>query len=174
MPPAAITGIETRGATSCREHGGCGDAEDETEDGRPCLEQRLDLCLEADVAARRHGRRRHAQLAEPGLEVRPGALERRRVDLRDFRIVVRHPEIERERRGRGRAQLGRYGADALRCEHVRAVRAETAAVGYAGRQRHARQAAAEGSLHDRQLDAEQVGGGSSQGHDWFRQARHAC
>ena len=100
----ARLGQRGRGADRCdlsspalgQDRGG-GDAEDEAEDRRPCLEQGLDLLVEARVIVCRRLGPAEAQLAEPGLEHRPGALELSPARLPATGIVVRDPKVQGER-----------------------------------------------------------------------------
>ena len=134
------------------------DAEDEAEDRRPCLEQGLDLLVETRVVACRRLGPAEAQLAEPGFEHRPGALELSRARLPAAGVVVGDPEVQGERSGGAAAELGRERPDLVRLQDMGAIGAEAAQVRDGCGQLGRREPTAERPLDDRVADPQAAGG----------------
>ena len=86
------------------------------------------------------------------------SLERLVAQMLPTRIMVRDPEIERERRAGRACKLMCESPDILRRRDVRTVGSEPAPVGDRGRQRDSRQTAAERALNDRVPDAQTCNG----------------
>ena len=110
-----------------RDRGGR-NSEDEAEHRRPCLEQGLDLFVEARVIACRRLGPAEAQLAKPGLEHRPGALGLGPARLPATGIVVGDPKVQGKRSGGAAADLGREWPDLVRLQDMGAIGAEAAQV----------------------------------------------
>jgi hypothetical protein len=138
-------------------------AEDEAEHWRARFEQRVDLRRERRVIVRLRRRLRDAEFAEPWLEHAPGALECIDIELSVIRLVIRHPQVQREAmRSRG-TDLVRHGGDPLGRQRVRAVGTEAACVGHGCGQQRGRETAAERPLQHRQGQVEpahRVGSGN--------------
>ena len=125
------------------EQPGVRDAEHEAERRGTCLQDRLGLLLEARGEALRIRRRLRTHLVVDRPQPRDRVVEAGAGHLGLGEIVVRHPEVERERARRRLAKLAGDGGDRRRIEVVHAERSQAARAGDGGDELDARQAAAE-------------------------------
>ena len=116
--------------------------------GGRCIEHGLDLVLEALAVAFRHRRRLHAERVVVGAEAVDGGRERFGGEAVTTGILVRHPQVQRERALSPCADLLGQFAELLRRQVVRAERAQAAGLRDRGQQVDRRQPAAERPLHD--------------------------